>query len=292
MPSLRDIRRRINSVKSTRQITSAMKLVAGAKLRRATENAEAARPYQQTLSRVLQRVASAATDLDEPLFQPHESIRKVDLLVFASDRGLCGGFNNNLLRFCERTIQSHVEQGRVVRIFTFGKKAKDYLTKRGYPVVESKLGLRSDDFVEVTRERGARMRAEYVDGSVDEVWLLFNQFKSVMTQKPTAVRLLPVSVQEATRGAGGETDAAADFDYEPDAGRILASLVPLYVETVTLQAFLETEAGEHAARMTAMDSATRNASELIDSLTLQYNRARQAAITKELIEIVSGADAL
>lgn len=293
MPSLRDIRRRIQSVKSTRQVTSAMKLVAGARLRRATENAEAARPYAQTLSRVLGRLAASAADLDQPLLQVRTPPRVVELVVFSSDRGLCGGFNGNLLRDVERRVRLLREEGREVRIRTYGRKARDYLAKRGYPVAEKTIGLQPSVFADEARELSMRLREAYVSGAVDEVQLVYNRFVSVISQRPTSLTVLPVTLERTTSApAGAAEDEGLDYRYEPDPERILGSLLPLYVDTVLLQAFLETEAGEQAARMTAMENATRNATELIDNLTLAYNRARQAAITKELIEIVSGAEAL
>ncbi|MFH1464617.1 MAG: ATP synthase F1 subunit gamma [Pseudomonadota bacterium] len=288
MASLQDIRRRIQSVKSTRQITSAMKLVAGAKLRRATENAHAARPYQEALTRVLGRVAGGAGDADLPLLRRRAEVKHVRLVVFTSDRGLCAGFNSNLLRDVERRVRELRAEGREVSIVTVGKKARDYLTKRSLPVAHSHLDVDAAEFAQLARRMGATLRVAFVDEGVDEVQLVFNRFISVMVQRPMGFTLLPITVQ----GAGGESGEAGDYAYEPDGQSILATLLPLYVDTVLLQAMLETQAGEMAARMTAMDSATRNATEIIGKLTLQYNRARQAAITKELIEIVSGAEAL
>lgn len=289
MASLQDIRRRISSVKNTRQITAAMKLVAGAKLRRATENAQAARPYQESLSRVLGRVAEAASDAELPLLERREQVQRVLLVVFTSDRGLCGGFNTNLLRDVERRVRELRASGAEVSIITVGKKARDYLVKRDYPVLESHLDVDPPEFVAKAAELGAKLRVAYVDDGYDQVQLVFNRFVSTMTQRPTGFEMLPISVQG---GEGEDEQAAGDYAFEPDGEQILATLLPLYLDTVLLQALLETEAGEQAARMTAMDSATRNATDIIASLTLQYNRARQAAITKELIEIVSGAEAL
>jgi F-type H+-transporting ATPase subunit gamma len=289
--SLRDIRRRITSVKNTRQITAAMKLVAGAKLRRATENAQAARPYQESLTRVLGRVVEASPDAELPLLVRREQIEKVLLVVFSSDRGLCGGFNSNLLRDTERRVRELQADGLEVSIITVGKKARDYLVKRKYPVIESHIDVDPNEFTATVAKLGSKLRVAYIDDGFDQVQLVYNRFVSAMTQRPTGFELLPISVQ-----GGDEIDQddelGADYRYEPQGETILATLLPLYLDTVLLQALLETEAGEQAARMTAMDSATRNASDIIGSLTLKYNRARQAAITKELIEIVSGAEAL
>jgi F-type H+-transporting ATPase subunit gamma len=289
--SLRDIRRRISSVKNTRQITAAMKLVAGAKLRRATENAQAARPYQESLSKVLGRVAAASPDAELPLLQRREQIQRVLLVVFTSDRGLCGGFNANLLRDVERRVRELQADGMEVSIITVGKKARDYLNKRSYPVLESHIDLDPKEFTATAARLGAKLRVAYVDDGIDQVQVVYNRFVSTMTQRPTSLELLPVSVR-AGDGPSDDDDVSGDYRYEPRGEVILTALLPLYLDTVLLQAMLETEAGEQASRMTAMDNATRNASEIIGSLTLQSNRARQAAITKELIEIVSGAEAL
>lgn len=288
MASLRDIRRRIQSVKSTRQITSAMKLVAGAKLRRATENAQAARPYQEALTRVLGSVAASAQGLELPLLAKHPLIRHVRLVVFTSDRGLCGGFNSNLQRYAERQVTDLRASGVEVSVVAVGKKGRDYLSKRRCPVVASHIDVDPPEFSQLATRLGAGLRVAYVDEGVDQVQIIYNRFVSALIQRPTAFELLPVSLRDGAESG----EPGGEYRYEPDGGAILATLLPLYIDTVLLQAMLETQAGEMAARMTAMDSATRNATEIIGNLTLQYNRARQAAITKELIEIVSGAEAL
>ena len=290
MASLQDIRRRISSVKNTRQITAAMKLVAGAKLRRATENAQAARPYQESLTKVLGRVAEASPDAELPLLERRDQVQRVLLLVFTSDRGLCGGFNSNLLREVERRVRELQAEGLEVSIITVGKKAREYLTKRSYPVIESHIDVDPKEFAATAAQLGSKLRVSYVDDGFDQVQLVYNRFVSTMTQRPTGLEVLPISVGGVEQD--GEDEVGGDYRYEPRGEAILAALLPLYLDTVLLQAMLETEAGEQAARMTAMDSATRNATDIIGNLTLKYNRARQAAITKELIEIVSGAEAL
>jgi F-type H+-transporting ATPase subunit gamma len=294
MASLRDIRRRILSVKNTRQITSAMKLVAGAKLRRATENAQAARPYQDTLARVLGRVASSASNLDQPLLRVHDPIQTVAITVFSSDRGLCGGFNSLLLRYTERLLRQEEQAGHRVVLRTYGKKTRDYLAKRGHALTASTLDLKPAHFHEAARELAVTLRVDYEHGDIDRAMLVFNEFRSVASQRPCTRQLLPISLSapEVSQADASDPSFDADYTFEPDAAHILDALLPIYVETAVLQALLETEAGEHAARMRSMDAATRNASDIIDALTLEYNRARQAAITKELIEIVSGAQAL
>jgi F-type H+-transporting ATPase subunit gamma len=289
MPSLRDIRTRIASVKSTRQITSAMKMVAAAKLRRATESAMNARPYQETLTRTLRRVAAAANDVENPLLEARPQVKTVLVVVIGSDRGLCGGYNANRDRKIDEFIRKQKADGHQVLLRTYGKKPRDFFKIRGFPgATDAHIEVKPNLFSEKVQELSAFLTAGFTGGEFDEAWLCFNQFKSTLTQVPTLSKVLPLSIE-----AGGDKDAGGvDYKYEPDGKTILGALLPLYLRTLLFQAFLENEAGEQAARMTAMDSATRNASDLIDRLTLEYNRSRQAAITKELIEIISGAEAL
>jgi F-type H+-transporting ATPase subunit gamma len=291
MPSLKDIRTRIGGVRKTKQITSAMKLVASVKMRRATERAVAARPYRDQLDAVLRRVASAAGDeVDEPLLTNREQVKKILLVVLTSDRGLCGPFNNTLLRNTWDWVAQKRSKGIEVDVRLYGRKGQAFFRRVRQPIVDQVLDYSRTPKMDLVRPLTGAMVAGFVDGEYDEVHLAYNRFVSVIVQRPTFDRVLPLSVAEAEGAAPVET--ATEYRYEPDATQILASLLPLYLQTLVLGAFLETEAGEHAARMTAMENATRNASDLIDRLTLDYNRARQAAITKEIIEIVSGAAAL
>lgn len=283
MPSLRDIRTRITSVKSTRQITSAMKMVAAAKMKRAVDAATNARPYQQTLTRTLQRVAASAGDVEHPLLTARPAVKRVVIVVVGTERGLCGGFNSNLNRKVEEAARRLRAEGKEVSLRLFGKKPRDYFKSRGLPY-EAVVGVSARTFQDEVARLSDWLTAGFVSGEFDEVQLAYNHYKSTVTQTPTITRILPMTVEAR---AGG-----ADYLYEPDGAQILGTLLPLYLRTLLLQSFLETDAGEQAARMMAMDSATRNASELIDRLTLEYNRSRQAAITKELIEIISGAEAL
>lgn len=288
MANLRDIKRRIGSVKNTRQITKAMKMVAGAKLRRAQERAEQARPYADSLNRVLGRVAaSAGDDVQHPLLTSHDSVSTVLVVVVGSDRGLCGSFNNAMFRKAVYFCEDLEAKGYTVKLRTYGKKAKGYFKGRSWEIVESEIDLHPDRYVAIAQQLATDLTAEFKNGTYQEIYLAYNRFQSVMTQEPTFPRALPLTIE------GGEADqAGADYSYEPDGQQLINTLLPLQLQTTLLQAILETEAGEHASRMTAMDNATRNASDLIDSLTLEYNRARQAAITTEIIEIVSGAEAL
>jgi len=294
--SLRDIKRRIQSVKNTRQITKAMKMVSGAKLKRATDRAVAARPYQESLSRVLGRVAAAAGDtITHPLLVQHEQVEKVLIVVMGSDRGLCGSFNGNIFRRLERHMEKERESGKTLSLRTFGKKARGHFGRRNYNVVSSVTDLTFASYADAALVLADQLSAEFANGDVHEVWLSYNYFKSAGTQVPTITRLLPLSVSAGGKdGATGKDSAAGsvEYKYEPDGQRLLDILLPMQLRTILLQALLDTEAGEHAARMAAMDNATRNAGDLISSLTLVYNRGRQAAITKELIEIVSGAEAI
>ncbi len=287
MANLRDIRRRIGSVKNTRQITSAMKLVAGAKLRKATERAVAARPYQDALGSVLQSVGGRAAEVSNPLLETHESVDRAVVVIFGSDKGLCGSFNNALFRETERFLAGLKERGLEVSLRTFGKKARSYFGNRGYEITESIIEVSHATYMDEVHKLVDHLVGDFTTGEVDEVYLVFNEFESVLTQRPTFPRVLPLSLDEEE-----DTGAQADFAFEPSGQELLNTLLPLYLQGILLRAFLETEAGEHASRMTAMDNATRNASELIDTLTIQYNRARQAAITTEIIEVVSGAEAL
>lgn len=286
MANLKDIKRRIGSVKKTRQITSAMKLVAAAKLRRATEAATSARPYQDKLSEVLSRVASmAGEDAEDPLLEQREEVKRRLYVVLTSDRGLCGPFNNALMRATQRRM----EDGPPTEVHVFGRKGADFLRARKIEIGESVVGYAKTPVMELVRDVGKLAVEGFTEGRYDEVVLVYNEFVNAISQVPTFARLLPMELEQAEEQSSG---VGVEFDYEPGAETVMAKLLPLYLRTRILQAFLETEAGEHAARMTAMDNATRNADDVIDELTLAYNRARQAAITTEITEIVSGAEAL
>jgi F-type H+-transporting ATPase subunit gamma len=287
MASLSDIRNRIGSVKNTRQITRAMKLVAGAKLARATQAAVAAKPYQEALTRVLDRVVQSAGDSDHPLLTVPENDTDVLVVLLTSDRGLCGGFNARLCRSVESEIQTLQAAGKKVKLLCYGKKGRAHFASRDYDVMDSVEDIDPANYPTLSEELANRLVDILVANEVCEVRLAFNGYVSVMVQDARFDTVLPMALDE--EGGGG---ADGDYIYEPDGAEILAQLLPKSLRTRIYQAFLETQAGEQASRMTAMDAATRNAGDLIDTLTLDYNRARQAAITKELIEIVSGAEAL
>jgi F-type H+-transporting ATPase subunit gamma len=290
--NLKDIKRRISSVKKTKQITSAMKLVSGAKLARASQAATAAQPYQQRLSGVLQRVAAAAGESFQSPLLRSRPVGKALIVVITSDRGLCGGFNNNLSKRAQAWIAEQREAGVEVEVGVFGRKANDYFRNRRIPVVDPVVNYGKTPKMELVGQLGERARQGFLEGKYDAVYLAYNVFENTITQTPTVVQLLPLSLGAAESAPTAEAAELVEFEFEPDPTALLDALLPLYLRTLVLQAFLETEAGEHAARMTAMDNATRNASDLIGALSLEYNRARQAAITTEIIEIVSGAEAL
>ncbi len=288
MASLRETRRRITSVKNTRQITRAMKLVAGAKLRRATDAALAAKPYQDTLQRVLSRVTANAGAVEPPLLATPNNTSDVIVIVMSSDRGLCGAFNSQLLRAAQGNIDALIADGKSVQIYAYGKKAVAHFQSRGYTIAATTIEVAPEDYAEEASRLAQRLMTELGNDGFERVILAFNAYQSVMVQEPTFEQILPMALEsgEESVGSGG------DFIYEPTGEEILGRLLPMSLRTRLFQALLETQAGEQASRMAAMDNATRNASELIDSLTLVYNRARQAAITTELTEIVSGAEAL
>jgi F-type H+-transporting ATPase subunit gamma len=300
VPSLRDIRNRIGSVKSTRQITKAMKMVAAAKLRRAQEAVLKTRPYAMLLDQALARVAArtsedtradlkaqAAADLGvHPLLAPRVE-RVAEVVVITSDRGLAGGFNSNIARRAQRFLTEHGDRFEKVTVSTIGKKGREFFRARKIEIRKDFTGIHAD----LRYERAEAIATEYAErflsGEVDAVFLAYNEFKSAISQKPVVVQLFPIMTAADAAPVSG-----IDFKYEPDREALLQDLLPRHIATQVWRALLESAASEHGARMSAMESATKNAEEMIAALTLQYNRARQAYVTKELMEIVSGAEAL
>ncbi len=287
MPSLRDIKRKITSIKKTQQITKAMKMVAAAKLRRAQERVIAARPYSRKMLAVIANLAGRVERAQHPLLAKREP-KRVKLLVLTSDRGLCGAYNTNILRKAVETVRQFQALGKEVKVNVVGRKGRDFFRKRSvYTLgkVWSDLGM--IDY-EKAADVGKNIVERFAAGETDEVYLLYNEFKSVMQQKVTLEKLLPVEPP-------AEADpfmAAVDYLYEPTPEVILGSILPKHVEVQVYRAMLESQASEMGAKMTAMDSATRNAKDMIERYTLKYNKQRQAAITKEISEIVGGAEAL
>jgi F-type H+-transporting ATPase subunit gamma len=289
MPSLRDIRNRIGSVKSTRQITKAMKMVAAAKLRRAQDAILKTRPYAQLLDQTLSRLAArAAADevVAHPLLAPREA-RLAEVAVVTSDRGLAGGFNSNIARRTQRFMTENAERYERILLSTIGRKGRDFFRARKIEVRKDYTGVHSDLRYEKAEQIAEEYATRFLAGEVDAVFLAYNEFKSAISQKPVVVQLLPIETPP-----GAESAAGIDFKYEPSREALLKDLVPRHLAMQVWRALLESAASEHGARMSAMESATKNAEEMISMLTLQYNRARQAAVTKELMEIVSGAEAL
>ncbi len=284
MASLKIIRKRISSVKSTQKITKAMKMVSAAKLRRAQEVATAARPYADKLTELLRSVAASAGTTAHPLLQVRDEERTVHVLLVTADRGLCGGYNTNLIRKAEALLQAHGRDR--VRMTLVGRRGFDYFKKRAVNIVDKHINLFGGPNAELARGIGERLAREFADETSDAVYIIYAHFRSALMQVPTVEQLLPIRAETAKRAA------AVDYLFEPSAGILLDRLLRQYVTTLIHRAFLEATASEHGARMTAMDSATSNAADMIDRLTLDMNRARQAAITKELMEIIGGAEAL
>ena len=293
MPNLKELKNRISSVKSTRKITSAMKMVAASKLRRAQDLAESSRVYADSLSFILSSLAGNtknSSDLPEILTGRENS--KISLLIInSSDRGLCGGFNSNLFRNAKNWIGQQQEKGKSVKIITVGKKASSFYRKTDLDVIANFDDLNSNDKqLQVSEEIKNKIMELFENNEIDEVSILFNKFVSVIAQEPTYQSLIPLSNEEADEEVTDTSNAV--FEFEPDKNELLEYLVPRNFLTQIYRSVLESSASEHAARMTSMDNATRNAGDMIDGLTLTYNRTRQAFITKELIEIISGAEAV
>ncbi len=285
MATLKSIKKRIVSVKNTRQITKAMKMVSAAKLRRAQDSITAARPYAKKLAEVLQKLAAQSEGDAHPLLAKR-SAQKALLIVISSDRGLCGGFNANLSKAADRFIKEKKADYAEFSVMTIGRK--------GYEFLKSRTSVRKNYegvLAGLNYQTAALLAHEVIDGYLagdfDEVFVIYNAFKSVMSQDITVQQLLPVP--PATTES---EEVVTDYIYEPSKGALLAELLPKNIEVQIFKALLDSVAAEHAARMTAMDSASKNANEMIGKLTLQYNRARQAAITKELMEIISGAESV
>jgi len=285
LPNTRDLVRRIQSVKGTQQITKAMKMVAAAKLRRAQEAISEARPWAETLSHVLANVA-ARTEFSHPLLEDHEGERTW-VVVVSSDKGLCGSFNTNILRAVEKDLEA--ERWPEVELAVVGRRGSDYFRRRRWNLAIDDRETMSAPTAEAGHRLGKRFIEEFTSGGVDSVWLVYNSFVNMIRQDIKIERLLPI---EPPTVESEEDDSQVDYLYEPDARTLLAELLPRHVETQVQKALYDSAAAEQAARMTSMDTATRNAGDMIEALTMLYNRTRQAAITKELIEIVSGAQAL
>ena len=298
MANLQDLRRRVRSVRNMQKITKAMKMVAAARLRRAQERVVAARPYANTMMRVLAGLAERAGDFHHPLLDQRGDEHLVIALV-TSDKGLCGGFNTNLIKAAQQFIRDH--PGKKIELVTIGRKGRDFFRRRPVKTLREYINVTArpvdhEDAAVIARELMEMFTAE--GSTIDKVFLIYNEFKSVMSQTVTTRQLLPIGAEalSAATAAGthpsGEGEVLIDYLYEQPPARIFGDLLPRYVETQLFYALLESVASEHGARMTAMDSASKNAGEVIETLTLNMNRVRQASITREIIEVVSGARAL
>ncbi|MFK0685442.1 F0F1 ATP synthase subunit gamma [Ochrobactrum sp. BD67] len=292
MPSLKDLRNRIASVKATQKITKAMQMVAAAKLRRAQEAAEAARPYSQRMGAVLANIAQNVTGEDAPALMAGTGKDDVHLLVVCTaERGLCGGFNSQIARLARDHARKLLAEGKTVKIITVGKKGADILRREFASLLVDHVDLREVKqlaFVHAD-QIGHKIIKLFEEGAFDVCTLFYSEFKSVISQVPTAQQLIPASAGDSV---GGETAGDAIYEYEPDPAAILSTLIPRNISVQIFRALLENVAGEMGAKMSAMDNATRNAGDMINKLSITYNRQRQAQITKELIEIISGAEAL
>jgi F-type H+-transporting ATPase subunit gamma len=287
MANLRAIRKRVSSVKSTQQITRAMKMVSAAKLRRAQDAINAARPYARKMREVVTAVAGRAGSDAHPLLTAREG-KKLALLVVTSDRGLCGSFNSGLTRAVYRFLNEHRDEYGEITLFVVGRKGRDFFRRREIPIRKEYLGVLGAVSRQHAETVAGDLAGGFLDGEFDEVQIAFNEFRSAISQNVRFEQMFPIALESSGKTAGDEVD----YLYEPSREEILAILLPKYVQTMILRVLLESVAGEHGARMTAMDSATSNSADMIARLTLQMNRARQATITTELTEIVSGAEAL
>ena len=297
MPSLKDIKTQINSVVSTKKITTAMKMVAASKLRRSQEKAVAARPYSSRLEEMLSSLASSASSGEGiiKLLTGTGNDQNYIVVPVSADRGLCGGFNSSINRETFKIVKSLEKDGKKVQLMPVGKKSRDFFNRvMKDQIVESFIDLNiSNTGYESALNVSSKLQELYFNGEFDKCILVFNKFKSAISQEVTKQQLIPLDVSNSSKEENADDSSAkAIYDYEPDEETILKDLLPKNVSIQIFKVLLESDAGEHGARMAAMDNATRNAGEMIDSLTLKYNRTRQAFITKELIEIISGAESI
>lgn len=303
MASLRDIKRKIRVVKNISQITQAMKMVAAARLRRVQERVEKGKPYAETMNQLVGVLAPNVKEFSHPLLD-NRPVGAVGIVVIAADKGLCGSYNTNVLRLAHQFVDRKTREmgegeapslrnGRdAVKIVTIGRKATDYFTKRGYPVTQSFASVGPQAPYDEVRAVSNAITGMFLSGQVDEVHIVYTEFRSVISQKPKAIKFLPIEPPAGDDATQAQAAGSMDFIFEPDAPQLLGVLLPRFVETRVYQILMEAVASEFGARMTAMSNATKNAGEQIESLTLLANRTRQAGITKELLDIVGGAEAL
>lgn len=284
MPGMRDIKRKINSVKNTQKITKAMKMVSAAKMRKAQDAMNAAKPYARKLTELVNSIGSRVSKEMHPFLQPKEEVKSIGVIVVSSDRGLCGAFNNNIIKTFSNFVRQHSD--KQIKVITVGRKIDEFARKRKYNILDSYVTfggrVRYDDAVAI----GEKVNEYFISDEIDELYLIYNEFKSIVYQTPKVIKLLPVSLEESS-----EVDVV-DYLFEPNPASLIKEILPKFLNFNIFSVLLESTAGEHGARMAAMDNATRNAGEFIRKLTLTYNKARQAAITKEILDIVNGAEAL
>jgi F-type H+-transporting ATPase subunit gamma len=285
MATLKAIRKRISSIRNTQQITKAMKMVSAAKLRRAQAAAVEARPYADKMTDLLKNLSARVSRQAHPLLEVREE-KKIHLVLFTSDRGLCGGYNANLIRAAEAFVRRE-GAGKEVHLTLVGRKGADYFRRRRATITDRHINVLATPAEELAAEIAGKIIARFAKGETDAVYILYSHFRSALSQLPTLEKLLPVALPETEH-----PEQLTEYLYEPSVAALLASLLPKVTEVAIFRALLEAAASEHGARMTAMDSATSNASKMMGALTLQMNRARQASITRELMEIVGTAEAL
>ncbi len=292
MASLKDIRARIESTKNTQKITKAMKMVSAAKLRKAQNNVLSLRPYALTMRKVISDIA-LTQKISHPLMEPKANPKKVLLVVLTSDRGLCGGFNANISKFAESYIAENKLKYDKIDFFFIGKKASDYFIKRGIKPIESMVKLDKELSYQLAATVASRLLKTFLDGHYDEIRMIHNEFKSAISQLAVAETLLPISIEHSSFGTDkNKANFSEDMIYEPSPEKIIEQLLIKHFDLQVYRCMSESVAAEHGARMTAMENASNNARDMISSLTLTYNKLRQEKITTELIEIVSGAEAL
>ncbi len=290
MPSLKDVKTQIVGVKKTKQITKAMNMVASSKLRGAQTRIEHFRPYADKFGQLLHEVAQRTGDVNHPLLKVHEEKDKIVLILMSSDRGLCGSFNMNIISSALAFAKAKREEGKSVRFIAVGKKARDAIVKEGFEIIESFVDVMNDFTFVLATHIGELVMKMYEENECDEVYTVYGLFVSLSKQLPESQQILPV--QAIGDIAEDHASTEIEYTYEPNENIILSELLPRYVNCQIYRALLDTSASENAARMTAMDNATRNCDDMISSLTLLYNKTRQAAITAELVDIVGGVEAL
>ena len=291
MPSLQSLRRKISAFKNTQKITKAMKMVAAAKLKRSQDRILAARPYAHKMRGVLSNLSQRVNRSSHPLLQKREG-KKVEVLVVTSDRGLCGGFNGNIARKSSEFVRQCEARGLQVNLSIIGRKGRDYFRRRAWPIRQEWTGVFDKLTFEHAIDIGGDLTDNFVKGTYDELYVVYNEFKSAIQQRVIVEKLFPIDAQEEFSAASSESPLSGSYLYEPEEAELLAALIPKHFQIQAYRILLESSAAEHGARMAAMDGATRNAGQLIKKVTLYYNKTRQAAITKELMDIVGGAEAL